>query len=51
MVLPNSKEIENEMQEKIGKQSGSEEERNKSKQVIIVKTKQNPWQIGMYHKK
>ena len=38
------------VQEKIGDQSESEEERNKSKQMTTVKTKQIPWGIDICHR-
>ena len=49
-MLLDFKEIENEVQEKIREQCGSEKDRNRSKQVTIIKTKQNPWRIYVYHK-
>ena len=43
MVLPNFKEIKDEIQEKREEQSESEEERDKRKQITTIRTKHNPW--------
>ena len=42
VVLPNSKDIEDEVQEKMREKSGNEEERNNSKQATTIRTKQIP---------